>query len=303
MRVCKECSIEKDDSEFYSYNGLHHSSRCRECTSKRTQKMYNERKVYLEQKGVEAFREKYGRVNHPSAKVCKECGIEKNIDDFQYEKVHDWYKNICKECNTNRARTETKVSIISRTVTTTDVRRIVSQVKQPLSNESETRPSSDGNNIICTICKESLCMRTSKYTRSLRGVIVCSKCRDKLDSHKREISRIKHCAKSVLTAYMKHGIDTFDPYLNCTGSHLKSWLESFFIEGMSWENMGMYGWHIDHHVPVRYFDYSVKDELRVCFNYQNLRPLCAKDNLLKSGSLPLDYKEHIQKIKRSLGIV
>jgi len=64
---------------------------------------------------------------------------------------------------------------------------------------------------------------------------------------------------------------------------LKSHLESKFTDGMSWENYGE--WHIDHITPCSSFDLTDPDQQRECFNYTNLQPLWAKDNLSKSNKL------------------
>jgi len=68
----------------------------------------------------------------------------------------------------------------------------------------------------------------------------------------------------------------------CSWSELKSHLESQFTEGMSWDNYGYYGWHIDHIRPCSSFDFTLDGEQKKCFHYTNLQPLWAEDNLRKS---------------------
>jgi hypothetical protein len=50
---------------------------------------------------------------------------------------------------------------------------------------------------------------------------------------------------------------------------------------MSWSNWGKFGWHIDHIRPCASFDLSKKSEQLKCFNYSNLQPLWAVENLKK----------------------
>jgi hypothetical protein len=74
-----------------------------------------------------------------------------------------------------------------------------------------------------------------------------------------------------------------------TPEELKKHLESQFRPGMSWENYGRFGWHIDHKRPLSSFDFFNKDgsinieEIRACMTLDNLQPLWRKENLIKSN--------------------
>jgi hypothetical protein len=72
--------------------------------------------------------------------------------------------------------------------------------------------------------------------------------------------------------------------LGCTISHLIAHLESLFQDGMSWQNHGRDGWHIDHIRPCASFDLADPEQQRQCFHYTNLQPLWAGDNLRKGSS-------------------
>lgn len=74
--------------------------------------------------------------------------------------------------------------------------------------------------------------------------------------------------------------NTFD-LIGCTAEEFKKHIESQFQDGMSWDNYGQYGWHIDHIVPCHKFDLSKPDEQRKCFHYTNQRPLWWRDNLTR----------------------
>ena len=77
--------------------------------------------------------------------------------------------------------------------------------------------------------------------------------------------------------------NTMVKLLGCSFDELKDWLERQFREGMSWENYGRKGWHIDHIVPCCHFDLTKIEEQKQCFNYKNLRPLWTNENLKKAG--------------------
>lgn len=67
--------------------------------------------------------------------------------------------------------------------------------------------------------------------------------------------------------------------LGYSAKELKENIEYKFTEGMSWENWGE--WHIDHIKPVSKFDKSEK--ITIINSLDNLQPLWAKDNLMKSN--------------------
>jgi hypothetical protein len=69
--------------------------------------------------------------------------------------------------------------------------------------------------------------------------------------------------------------------LGCSLNFLKKYLEKQFKRGMNWNNYGYYGWHVDHKIPCAKFNLSKKSEQYKCFNYTNLQPLWAKENMKK----------------------
>lgn len=64
-------------------------------------------------------------------------------------------------------------------------------------------------------------------------------------------------------------------------TEFKSYIESKFIEGMSWENYGE--WHLDHIIPLCQAKNN-QDALRLN-HYTNLQPLWAEENLRKNRKL------------------
>lgn len=75
--------------------------------------------------------------------------------------------------------------------------------------------------------------------------------------------------------------------LGYTVEELKQHLESKFLPGMSWDNYGLHGWHIDHITPKEFFEFSsAKDvEFQYCWSLNNLQPLWAIDNIRKSNKI------------------
>lgn len=81
-----------------------------------------------------------------------------------------------------------------------------------------------------------------------------------------------------------------EPLLGCPVGQFIKYLESKFSPGMSWENYGRNGWHIDHVVPVSWFDMTNQEHVRKCFHYTNMQPMWGKDNIRKlnryAGHIP-----------------
>lgn len=71
--------------------------------------------------------------------------------------------------------------------------------------------------------------------------------------------------------------------LGCSISEARSYLESKFLEGMSWDNHGLKGWHIDHIKPLASFDLTDPEQQKQAFHYTNLQPLWWQENLQKGS--------------------
>lgn len=71
--------------------------------------------------------------------------------------------------------------------------------------------------------------------------------------------------------------------MGCTIKQLKIYLESKFLDGMSWDNYGVNGWHVDHITPLSKFDLQDSEQFKKAVHYTNLQPLWASDNLKKGN--------------------
>ena len=73
--------------------------------------------------------------------------------------------------------------------------------------------------------------------------------------------------------------------IGCSVDEFREHIESQFQDGMTWDNHGVNGWHIDHVVPCAAFDLTDQEQQRVCFHFTNLQPLWAIDNLRKKDKI------------------
>ena len=74
--------------------------------------------------------------------------------------------------------------------------------------------------------------------------------------------------------------------VGCDINYLRKHLEKQFEPWMSWNNHSTTGWHFDHMQPCASFDLNDKNQQKICFNYKNLRPLKAIENLKKGSKIP-----------------
>jgi len=82
-------------------------------------------------------------------------------------------------------------------------------------------------------------------------------------------------------------LDALIPELGYTGKQLLDHLQAKFVDGMSWENFGIDGWHVDHIRPVSSF--PLDTPLTVINALENLQPLWARDNLSKGAKWVSDH--------------
>ena len=66
-------------------------------------------------------------------------------------------------------------------------------------------------------------------------------------------------ASSKYAYYFGLGIEQF-----------RNWIEIQFTEGLNWENFGS-SWQFDHIIPLSYFDFTVEEDLLLCWNFLNIR--------------------------------
>lgn len=101
--------------------------------------------------------------------------------------------------------------------------------------------------------------------------------RTKTDVNFRLSSNLRHRLWSAIKA----GSHVKD--LGCTIEELRVYLESKFQNGMSWENYGVHGWHLDHIKPLSKFDLSDRGQFLLACHYSNLQPLWAEENIRKGN--------------------
>lgn len=101
------------------------------------------------------------------------------------------------------------------------------------------------------------------------------------------VYKLKLTLQSRTSYFFKHKkfkkSSTYDDIFGDTYDNIKMFISSKFIEGMSWDNHGFNGWHIDHIIPL--CSAKTEEDLYKLCHYTNLQPLWAEDNWKKGYKL------------------
>ena len=221
-------------------------------------------------------------------KICTKCKIEKELTEFSNRPdTKDGKQHLCKDCDAKQAkdyREANKEKIKARR----DLRNKANKKKIAATRKAWREANKEKLKVINKAWreanKEKLKGKATVYYRAnkeklKKQVNARHSKRTKYDIayrlEKNLRSRAKHAIKDQRTTKSA-------PTLDLIGSSVpfvRKWIESQFVDGMSWDNHGE--WHIDHIRPCASFDLTDPEQQKECFNYKNLQPLWAEDNLSK----------------------
>lgn len=243
------------------------------------------------------------------SRICGWCKIEKSISEFyiRKDKGRSTPRNECKGCSRKKKKDKylkNKKNIIERNKKyyednkdkinayrkayekTRDIsfqKRGIERYKIKGEEIKEKRKEYYYNN------REKVIKLNTDYVERNKGKVRERQRKNHIKRKKTDIqySIIKVLRTRVASAVKRGGYKcnkTMD-LVGCTISELIIYLESKFSDGMSWDNYGFYGWHIDHKIPCASFDMTDVDEQKKCFHYSNLQPLWAVDNFKKGAKI------------------
>ena len=200
-------------------------------------------------------------------KKCSKCGIEKPLCDFIKSKnCKDGYENTCKMCGKeyNKEYCENNKDKLQ------EYRAQYRENNKDKMKEYNKKWREDNKDY-----------KKQYYQNN----------KDKLNGKKYEYEKKKRKNDPIyrmtlsIRTMVRRAIKTkrTEEIIGCTYQKLKLHLESQFTDGMSWDNYGFNGWHIDHIRPLSWFDLSNPDEVDIANHYTNLQPLWAEENLSKGN--------------------
>lgn len=256
MKTCNKChKIYPLTDEYFgrrndSPDGYRND--CKECVSKRRKAWHIQNRNDQLTKMIE-----YRNENKESL-IAKKREYNKSNRDIMIIKCRDYYKK-------NREN-------------------VLLQMKEQRKKNRETinnrrkRRYQDNYEILITQRKEYVSKNRDKIRK--KQAEYCSSRRQN-DIRYRILQNIRSRILLALKKSTKQG-KTIE-LIGCTINHLKKHLESQFLPGMTWENYGLRGWHIDHKIPCAVFNLVRPDDQNKCFNYKNLQPMWWRENLIKGS--------------------
>jgi hypothetical protein len=234
-------------------------------------------------------------------KICKHCGEEKPISDYQKAGGGQWLQPYCKPCDKARKQKhreenydrmvarqkqyydENKEEILRR-----DREKRAQQPKQPrvfkrMPEEERKRRKSECDRRYREKKREELLAKKKAYNRG-RGLEKAKQWQAKMMLD--PAFRIKKNLRGRVYVALKRGIKSASTVtlLGCSVDEFIAYFQSLFTEGMTWEEYLAGNIHIDHIKPCKLFDLTKEEEQKACFHYTNLQPLWKIDNLIKGVS-------------------
>lgn len=204
-------------------------------------------------------------------KKCSKCNVEKELSEF--------YVNIrsrkCKACHVAYGRDYQRRDYVTKKrleYYKSEKYKIYSRSNKIVEYHAEYAKEYRKSQVFKNYMQsEGFKKRSSAYTKERRRTDV---------AYKLSITLRSRFYRAIKKEYKRSSVVEL---LGCSIPELKCHIEKQFQTGMTWDNHGLHGWHIDHIVPVTAFDFKDADELERCFHYTNLQPLWAVDNIKKGG--------------------
>jgi hypothetical protein len=202
-------------------------------------------------------------------KKCKKCGEEKSLDLFYDKKSNkDGKESKCKTCKSERYK------MLNADPERKAIRNF--SAKEWYKNNKESHSSKAAERYIKNKARWNALSEEEKAIRRKK--------RQQRKMANPNYRAIKACRRR-LARYIKNKNHNTVELLGCSPLQLREHLESLWKVGMSWDNYGFEGWHIDHKLPISSFDLSCPEQTKECFHYTNLQPLWAKENWTKGSKI------------------
>lgn len=264
-KICKKCGEEKDVSEFqFRKDSGKYRNECKICVS-----IYKKNNRIKNSELLKEKRKDYYEKNKDEIKKRKKKHYENNKSKIS-KKHKEYYKNNREKLNEYQKEYQSKNSDALRE----------KRKERYLKNKEEILSSQKlyyEKNKSKILNRNKAWRKNNKSKRSEKEKILKSK--DpiyKFICYNR--SRISTTLKKCGSKKSNHTLKL----IGCTRDFLKQYIEDQFVMGMTWEKYLNGEIHIDHKIPLRFFDLTKPEEQKKAFHYSNLQPLWKEWNLWKN---------------------
>jgi hypothetical protein len=197
-------------------------------------------------------------------KICIRCELIKQYDEFNKDKnLKSGISNICKVCK-KKLNYNYRISNPKKYKLQQKKYRDSNKDKEKLRIKNWVNENKD---------------RRTKYT------IKYDKERKKIDPKYKLLRNLRTRIYVFLKKYKITKSEKTISLVGCDLPELKFYMENKFTNGMSWDNYGSNGWHVDHIIPLS--SAKTEEEIYKLCHFTNLQPLWEKDNLAKSNKIIL----------------
>lgn len=209
-------------------------------------------------------------------KTCTKCRETKPIEEYYVRKDTGRSRNECKQCFSAAAGERSKVYRKNMTEEQRQAerdRQAGRYAKDPAKEKARNMKWREENP---EKWREIYTKHSAKKRSTARGRLESAMC-----------GNMHHGIKKG----SKQGRRAFD-LAGYTVDDLMAHLEKQFQPGMTWENYGRGGWHIDHIIPKAAFNYETPDDIdfKRCWSLENLQPLWESDNCSKQNRLDAPFQ-------------
>lgn len=210
-------------------------------------------------------------------KICSKCKIEKDVCHYhKHPTSKSGVRGVCKECRKLEKDKNLKYRLMNK-------ESIL--VKNKIWRDNNPNYMKEYGKIYNIKNREKLNLKLKKWRESNKTLYLTKTKIKRNEKYNNDIFfRLKHLLRCRINKIVNFKRDKSSiDILGCSVDVLIFHLESQFKDGMSWDNYGYYGWHIDHIVPLS--NAKTEEELYKLCHYSNLQPLWGKDNMKKSNKL------------------
>ena len=210
-------------------------------------------------------------------KTCSGCKMPKAFGEFSKDgNRKDGLQSWCKECvkvslKEYRSKNKEQIAMGMKNYRSKNKEEIAAYMKDYfLKNKKQ----------ILTGMEDYRFKHKEQISRQQKGY---QKERMRTDIQFRLSCQLRSRLREAIKGNFKSGSAVRD--LGCTIPELKFYLEGQFQDGMTWDNHSLEGWHIDHKIPLDFFDLTNREQFLQAVHYTNLQPMWAKENIRKSNKV------------------